>query len=274
MLSLGRMGAPGLSEQSQLRLAEIAEAFGLQFIRVFGSYAERPEAARDVDLVIDRKIERLEERARLESDLQLVLGKPVDLVELAAGAPPLLARQIGKHSSALWERDGTGRARYAELLEPLLAIAEDERLSLPPELRLVAPEVLLAKIHQLQGVLADLLPNLGRSREEQESRHYEIERQVQLAADFSAAIARRMLVLQGDPVPETARETFAALEKAGRIEPALSKRLQAAVGLRNLPVHEYGQVDSGRFLAGLKEGYGSFVEFARSASRAVAKPGA
>lgn len=88
MLSLGRMGAPGLSEQSQLRLAEIAEAFGLQFIRVFGSYAERPEAARDVDLVIDRKIERLEERARLESDLQLVLGKPVDLVELAAGAPP------------------------------------------------------------------------------------------------------------------------------------------------------------------------------------------
>lgn len=89
----------------------------------------------------------------------------------------------------------------------------------------MAPEVLLAKIQQLQEVLSDLQPNLGRSREEQEGRHYEIERQVQLVADFSVAIARRMLVLRGDPVPEM-----------------------------------------DRFLAGLKDGYASFVEFASAAA--------
>ncbi|MGB3680999.1 MAG: DUF86 domain-containing protein [Rubrobacteraceae bacterium] len=40
-------------------------------------------------------------------------------------------------------------------------------------------------------------------------------------------------------VPQESRESFALLERAGWIEPDLSRRMQAMVGFRNVAVHDY-----------------------------------
>ena len=40
-------------------------------------------------------------------------------------------------------------------------------------------------------------------------------------------------------LPQESREAFVLLERAGRIEPDLSRRMQAMVGFRNVAVHDY-----------------------------------
>jgi uncharacterized protein YutE (UPF0331/DUF86 family) len=40
-------------------------------------------------------------------------------------------------------------------------------------------------------------------------------------------------------LPQESREAFTLLERAGRIEPGLSNRMQAMVGFRNVAVHDY-----------------------------------
>ena len=69
-------------------------------------------------------------------ELSKVFSKPIDLIELRRELPPLLVREIAQTSVPLWERPGSGRAKYAELIVPLMAIADDERISLTLELRL------------------------------------------------------------------------------------------------------------------------------------------
>ena len=124
-----------LTPQQYARLDQIARSHNLQFVRMFGSAAKSLKKARDVDLAIDRKIENLGELTQLMDELSKLFVKPVDLIELSGDVPPLLSREIGKSSVALWEREQTGRYCYAELIDKLLAISEDERLSLTMELR-------------------------------------------------------------------------------------------------------------------------------------------
>lgn len=40
-------------------------------------------------------------------------------------------------------------------------------------------------------------------------------------------------------LPQESREAFVLLERVGRIEPELSRRMQAMVGFRNVAVHDY-----------------------------------
>ncbi len=125
----------------------------------------------------------------------------------------------------------------------------------------MSPEILLAKLKLLQQVLLDLRPHVDASREEQTKSHYEIERQIQLAVDLSVTLARRILILRGVPLPETARDVFLELRGQGVIDGPLADRLAGTVGLRNLLVHEYGTIDYDRFFDGLKDGHTAFVRF-------------
>ncbi len=125
----------------------------------------------------------------------------------------------------------------------------------------MSPEIVRAKLFQLQKVLADLGPNVAASRQEQERTHYEIERQVQLAADFAVAIARRVLVLRGVVLPDSSRRVIIELGEEGVIDRDLAARIATAVGLRNLLVHEYGEIDYDLFFDGLADGHRAFVRF-------------
>lgn len=133
----------------------------------------------------------------------------------------------------------------------------------------MSPEIIRSKLLLLREVLSDLKPNVMATREEQKEAHYEIERQVQLAVDFSLAIARRLLVLKNLEVPETNREVFIKLSESNIIPKLFSKQLADASGLRNLLVHEYGKIDYDLFFNGLKDGYKSLLDFSKLAAKYI-----
>ena len=135
----------------------------------------------------------------------------------------------------------------------------------------MSPEIINSKLLLLQQVLKDLKPHVSASSSSQDTHHYEIERQVQLAVDLALAIGRRILLLNSIAGPETSRDVFLALQKLRIISPKLSHQLTAAVGLRNLLVHEYGKIDYDLFFGGLKIGFAAFVSFAGTASQFVQK---
>ncbi|MEK6704370.1 MAG: DUF86 domain-containing protein [Bdellovibrionota bacterium] len=125
----------------------------------------------------------------------------------------------------------------------------------------MSPEVIREKMTSLLEVLNDLKPHVSSSRRAQESNHYEIERLVQLSVDQSVAIGRRLLAIQGAPVPTASRDVFIVLGQKKLVSKRIALNLVKAVGLRNLLVHEYGKIDYDLFLGGLPEGYRSLVAF-------------
>ncbi|MET3605688.1 uncharacterized protein YutE (UPF0331/DUF86 family) [Sphaerotilus sulfidivorans] len=62
-----------------------------------------------------------------------------------------------------------------------------------------------------------------------------IQRACEAALDMGQHLVRRDRL----GVPQSARDVFALLATAGRIDAALARRLQAMVGYRNIAVHDY-----------------------------------
>lgn len=126
------------------------------------------------------------------------------------------------------------------------------------------PKVVLKKLIELQKVLLDLKKWIKASRKDQDKSHYEIERQVQISVDLSIGIARRILTMNEVPVPETSAECFTALKKLKWINASLEKKMIAAVGLRNIIIHEYDDLNYDLFFDGLPSGFKTFVTFEKS----------
>lgn len=57
------------------------------------------------------------------------------------------------------------------------------------------------------------------------------------------ALATHWLADEGQAVPRTHGEVFAALADRGVIDRELADRMKAAAGLRNLIAHQYGVID-------------------------------
>jgi uncharacterized protein YutE (UPF0331/DUF86 family) len=66
---------------------------------------------------------------------------------------------------------------------------------------------------------------------------------LQMAAQAALDIASHIASDDRLGEPETNRELFALLERGGWVSPALSIRMQAIAGFRNLLVHGYAKVD-------------------------------
>lgn len=62
-----------------------------------------------------------------------------------------------------------------------------------------------------------------------------IERACQAALDLGQHVIRRDRL----GVPQSARDVFTLLERAGRLPPELAERLRRMVGFRNVAVHDY-----------------------------------
>lgn len=68
-----------------------------------------------------------------------------------------------------------------------------------------------------------------------------IERACQAAIDMAMhVVARDRLGL-----PQSAGEAFVLLQRAGVLDDALTRRMRAMVGFRNIAVHQYEEIDSG-----------------------------
>ena len=64
-----------------------------------------------------------------------------------------------------------------------------------------------------------------------------------MAVEACVDSATHVIAAEGWPPPRTGRAAFETLATHGRLERALAERLGRAVGLRNLLVHQYSDVD-------------------------------
>jgi predicted nucleotidyltransferase len=116
-------------------LARTARRAGLKFVRLFGSAVCSPATARDIDLAVGLDFRNFASMTKFQDEAAAIFRKPIDLVQLRPGLSPLLLREIGSQSLLLWEAPLGGRECYIELMDRFLAIAHDELLGFPPELR-------------------------------------------------------------------------------------------------------------------------------------------
>ena len=119
-----------LSPKLQNAAGKIAKGYGLEFIRVFGSSLLDFEKARDVDLAVPPVSGGFRRYSALVGEFERAFGKPVDLVMLNRDLSPTLVLEIAGNSKALWEAPKKGRERYADIMDPLCAVAQDEVLAM------------------------------------------------------------------------------------------------------------------------------------------------
>ena len=109
-----------------------------------------------------------------------------------------------------------------------------------------ADEVILGKLHHLREsctFLREVQPTpLARFREDRMLR-LAVERALQEAIEACLDIARRVLLMSGQPLPDTNRELFSALAGLGILRGEGVQRFAEMAGFRNVLVHEYDRID-------------------------------
>ena len=74
-----------------------------------------------------------------------------------------------------------------------------------------------------------------------------------LAVENCIDIAAHIISENGWGVPGSASEMFYLLETKGILDPELTERMVKAIGLRNLIVHEYGNIDLKRLFSTVRK---------------------
>lgn len=69
------------------------------------------------------------------------------------------------------------------------------------------------------------------------------ERYLHLAFEACLDLANHWIADRGLQTPDTNRDTFTVLERAGELPPELAERLRGWAGFRNILVHEYLRID-------------------------------
>lgn len=87
-----------------------------------------------------------------------------------------------------------------------------------------------------------------------------------LALQECSDLALRLVAELGLGVPGESRAAFEALSRCGVLTPDLSRRLGAAVGLRNRIAHEYGGLDLAKVYEAVRCDLGDLDEFAAAAA--------
>jgi uncharacterized protein YutE (UPF0331/DUF86 family) len=131
----------------------------------------------------------------------------------------------------------------------------------------MSPRVLLRKLESLEEVLHHLEPHTKESMAVMIKHRFEIERLVQLAVDQSLAAAKRALSLKRVQIPDTGRETFLKLATLKILDRATATTLANAVGVRNILVHEYDEIDDSILFGSLAKGHKAFQKFVLSMSK-------
>jgi uncharacterized protein YutE (UPF0331/DUF86 family) len=100
----------------------------------------------------------------------------------------------------------------------------------------------------------------------------EVERALQVAIQICIDVGAHLVSGLGQPPPGDYRGVFAALGVAGVVEADLAKRLGDAARLRNLLVHDYGEIDHRLLWRSLGQ-LDDLRAFAAAAQLASAPPG-
>ncbi len=135
------------------------------------------------------------------------------------------------------------------------------------------PDLIKAKLESLARCLdrirTKLPPSAAQFTEDWDAQDVvmkNLERAVQVCVD----IANHLLADESSPPPASMAMAFVYLARKGVLPGELADRMAKTVGLRNLAVHEYENLDYGRIFESLSSGLGAFDEFGRAVLRFIA----
>jgi uncharacterized protein YutE (UPF0331/DUF86 family) len=135
-------------------------------------------------------------------------------------------------------------------------------------------EVLLAKSATLERCLRRIAEEYRGHEDELETnftRQDAIVLNLLRACEATIDMAMHTVRLRRLGLPQTSREAFVLLEKAGIIPEDLSRRMQAMVGFRNVAVHEYQSLSLPILRRILEERLGDFLEFSQILLRTLSE---
>ncbi len=131
-------------------------------------------------------------------------------------------------------------------------------------------DVLSSRLDALETYLAELRTFRTRSRDEfvrEPSLHHLAERYLHLACESVLDIAHHVIADRGFREPGSYKDVFEVLCQENFLDAGLSTRLKQWMGLRNLLVHLYLEIDHGRIYDAIAEDLGDLEAFASLMAR-------
>jgi uncharacterized protein YutE (UPF0331/DUF86 family)/predicted nucleotidyltransferase len=247
--------------EAALRRYLEAHPHGAYAAYLFGSVARgeaRPDSDVDVAVLLEAGVPLTLEAlpTALEGDLTEVLEGPVQVVPLD-GAPPDLVRRVLRDGRLVLDRDKSRRVAFE-----LQARNVD---------RVTDPELLAKKLAFIEACVQDLrrLAEPARIGVDVKERRF-VEHTLQIAVQAALDVASHIVSDNRLGEPRTNRELFAALARAGWLEPALATRLESAAGFRNIVVHGYAEVDLPVLRDVVEHRLGDLLDFADAVRQQLA----
>ncbi|EAR23485.1 type VII toxin-antitoxin system HepT family RNase toxin [Nitrococcus mobilis] len=121
-------------------------------------------------------------------------------------------------------------------------------------------EALRRCVRRIEERRADSAGELGKDLDRQDIVTLNLTRAVQLCVDMAVHV----IAESEQMAPQTMGEAFEGLAKLGLISEALSLRMKAAVGFRNIAIHQYQSIDWDIVHAITWKGLEDFRNFARA----------
>ena len=87
---------------------------------------------------------------------------------------------------------------------------------------------------------------------------------IQRACEATLDMGQHLIRRDRLGVPQSARDVFALLARAGRIEPALAEGLQRMVGFRNIAVHDYQSLQLPITVAIIEKHLDEFLQYSKT----------
>lgn len=115
-------------------------------------------------------------------------------------------------------------------------------------------------VRRIESKRPDTLEALRADEDLQDILSLNLTRAVQVSVDLAAHLVAGLDV----PAPDTMAGVFTALGEAGVLSPALTARMRAAVGFRNVAVHAYQTIDWAVVYRICHEHLGDFRDFAEA----------
>lgn len=134
---------------------------------------------------------------------------------------------------------------------------------------LVIIENKLSDLQSYYAELADILKEDSRSIIDDNLKLRSVERLFQLIVDTAIDINTHIIVTSHFPVPDDYQSTFITLAQKDFLSMDFAHTIAPSVGLRNLVVHRYGNVDVKRMVDDIRKEIGQYREYAAHIAAAI-----
>ena len=139
---------------------------------------------------------------------------------------------------------------------------------------MVDEEIFSRRLEALHGYLGKLKAFREADQAEfvrEPALHDLAERYLHLVVEACLDLANHWIADRALPTPDSNRDSFSILERAGELSPELAERLRGWAGFRNILVHEYLEIDHAVAYQAILQELGDLERFAGWAANKLSR---